>query len=101
MTEGFRERLRRPASCDYSSQESRADAGEQNHHVEIAMKQMLREGKRCGIVLDRKLAHGWRDKRISALAADQPLDFRRAPALERQYPEAVERHRTTAAEPWV
>ena len=70
----------------------RADAGEKDHQIELAAKQALGELERFGIVLDGRLAHGRRDKRIAALPADQLGHFGGAPALERDDAQAIERH---------
>ena len=82
----------RIARSQHFIQRARADAGEQDHHVELAAKQPLGECERFGIVFDRSFAHGGRDERVATLAADQFGDFSCAPALEGKDAQAIEGH---------
>ncbi len=52
-----------------------ANAGKKNHQVEFTAKETLREFKRFGIALDRRLAHGRSDERIATLPTNQFCPF--------------------------
>ena len=77
---GFVVRLR-----DSSIHLPRAHARHQRHHVEITREQAVSELNQVRILLKRYLAHRRRHERLAALSPDQFRNFRRTPALERQY----------------
>ena len=73
---------------------ARADAREQDHHIEIAGKQAFGEIGKCAVFFYGRLAHGWRDERDAALTPDQFGDLGCAAALEREDSFAIEGHAT-------
>ena len=79
------ESLGRIARGEGLIQNARADAGEQNDHVELAGEQTRGELEGLFIALDGGFAHGRGHDRLALLFADELRDFGRAPAFERDH----------------
>ena len=68
---------------DRGQQVPEADAGQEDHHVDLAGDQPMGEVDRLAVLLDRHLAHAGADERLAAEFLDQPGHFGRVAAFER------------------
>jgi len=69
-----------------------ADAGEQDHAIELAGDQIAGERECFFLLLEGDFAHGGRDERVATLFADQRGHLFRTAALERKHAETVKGH---------
>ncbi len=92
LTQRLGEGMRRIARSQHFIQRARADAREQDHHVEFTAEEPLGECEGFGILFDGGFPHGGRDEWVAPLAADQFSDFSCAPALEGKDAQAIKGH---------
>src|SRR5207247_5560563 len=70
--------------------EARADAGEEDHHVELARKQTLAEAQHVRVLFQGHLAHGRRDQRATAVPLDELYHLLSHPAFKGGHTQACE-----------
>ena len=68
---------------DRRQQVPKADAGQEDHHVDLARDQPMGKIDRLAVLLDRHLAHARADERPPAEFLDQPGHLGRVAAFER------------------
>ena len=89
---------RRIARLENLVEQARADAGEEDDHVKriaagIWQSNRAANSKACGFSSSGTSRMEGATNGNSALAADQPLDLRRTPALKRKDTKPIECHR--------